>query len=154
MSDIGAGASAQDREARLTEGADELASGARRSILRDPRFLLWVSITLMILGLALILVGWAGASRSILVEEQVPYLISGGLFGLALALIGAVTLFAQWLTVLIRENREREVARRRDHEELMDALRVLAPTTTRQGGDNGSPRSARAKRPVRRPSRG
>jgi hypothetical protein len=95
-------ASPDDREARLTEGADQLASRSRASILQHPRFLLWVSVTLMTLGLALILLGWAGASRSIVIEEQMPYLISGGLLGLALAIIGAVTLFAQGLTVLIR----------------------------------------------------
>ncbi len=88
-----------------------------------------------------------------MVEEQIPYLISGGVLGLALALVGAATLFAQWLTVLIRENREREVARRRDHEELVGVLRALADTTTRQESGNGSPRGARSNRPVRRTSR-
>jgi hypothetical protein len=151
---LGSGTSAGEREARLTEGADELAARSRGSILRHPRFLLWVSVTLMTLGITLILLGWAGASRSIVVEEQVPYLISGGLLGLALALIGAVTLFAQWLTTLIREEREREVARRRDHEELVEALQALAGPKTRQGGGNGNTRGARANRPVRRTSRG
>ena len=54
----------------------------------------------MLLGLAAILLGWAGASRSILMEEQLPYLISGGLFGLALAFIGAITLLA-WAAAAI-----------------------------------------------------
>jgi hypothetical protein len=151
---LGTGTSPDEREARLTEGADELASRSRGSILRHPQFLLWVSVTLMTLGIGFILLGWAGASRSIVLEEQVPYLISGGVLGLALALIGAVTLFAQWLTTLIREEREREVARRRDHEELLAALQALAGPTTRQGGGNGSPRGARSNRPVRRASRG
>ena len=140
-----------DREARLTEGADELASQSRTSILRHPRFLLWVSVTLITLGLAFILLGWAGASRSIVVEEQVPYLISGGVLGLALALIGAVTLFAQWLTTLIREERERETARRQDHEELMAALQSL--TTARQENGNARARGARSERAVRRTTR-
>ena len=39
------------------------------------------------------------------VEAQVPYLISGGLLGVALATIGAITFFAHWLTVLITEVR-------------------------------------------------
>ena len=145
------GGSAEEREARLTEGADALAGRLRGSILRNPRLLLWVSVTLMTLGLAFILLGWAGASRSIVVEQQVPYLISGGLLGLALAVVGAVTFFAQWLTVLIRENREREVVRRRDHEELLAALRTLADA--REGG-NGAARSTRSDRPVRRSARG
>ena len=150
---LGGGTSPADRDERLTEGAEALAS-ERGSVLRNPRLLLWVSITLMALGLAFILLGWAGASRSIVVEEQVPYLISGGLLGLALAIIGAVTLFAQWLTVLIRENREREEARRRDHAELLAALRSLNGKTTRQETGNGASRSTRANRPVRRTARG
>jgi hypothetical protein len=105
----------------------------------------------MILGLAFILLGWAGASRSIVVEEQVPYLISGGLLGLALALIGAVTLFGQWLTTLIREEREREAARQHDHVELMDALRALTDATRQENG-NGRSRGARGERAVRRTS--
>lgn len=148
------GTSAEEREERLTEGADALASVNRASILRNPRFLLWLSISVMVLGLALILLGWAGASRSIVVEEQMPYLISGGLLGLALAIIGAVTLFAQWLTVLIRENRDAEAARRRDHAELLAALRTLNGTTTQQESGNGSARGSRSNRPVRRAARG
>jgi hypothetical protein len=145
-------ASQDEREARLAAGADDLAGRARASILQHPRFLLWVSVTLMTLGLAFILLGWAGASRSIVIEEQVPYLISGGLLGLALALIGAVTLFAQWLTTLIREEREREAARARDHRELMEALRSLTDATRQENG-NGSSRSARSERAVRRTTR-
>jgi hypothetical protein len=146
------GAPQDERDARLTAGAEDLADRSRGSILRSPRLLLWVSITLITLGLALILLGWAGASRSIVVEEQVPYLISGGLLGLALALIGAVTLFAQWLTTLIREERTREAARQRDHTELMDALRSLTDATRQENG-NGSSRSARSERAVRRTTR-
>jgi hypothetical protein len=145
-------ASQEEREARLTAGADDLANRSRVSILRHPQFLLWLSVTLMTLGLAFILLGWAGASRSIVVEEQVPYLISGGVLGLALALIGAVTLFAQWLTTLIREEREREAARQRDHVELIAALESLTAATRQESG-NGSSRGARGQRAVRRTPR-
>jgi hypothetical protein len=141
-----------DRDARLAAGAEELANTTRASILRHPRFLLWVSVTLMTLGIAFILLGWAGASRSIVVEEQVPYLISGGVLGLALAVVGAVTLFAQWLTTLIREERERDAARRRDHIELMEALRALTAATQQENG-NGRSRSAPSQRAVRRTPR-
>lgn len=114
----------EERDERLREGAVELASSSR-GFWRQPQFLLWLSATLMLLGLAAILLGWAGASRSILMEEQVPYLISGGLLGVALSFIGAITLLAQWVLVLVREQRSREAARRRDHEQLIERLDAL-----------------------------
>jgi hypothetical protein len=40
--------------------------------------------------------------------------------------IGALLLFTHWLTVGIREARQRENARRSDHAELMEGLRLLA----------------------------
>ena len=41
------------------------------------------------LGLGLILLGWFGASGSAREFEQIPYLISGGILGLALVILGA-----------------------------------------------------------------
>ena len=151
---LAGGSPLEDRETRLTEGADQLAERARSSILGHERFLLWLSAALTTLGLSVILLGWAGASRSTLVEEQIPYLISGGLFGLALALIGAVTLFAHWLTVLIRENRQREISRRSDHAELMEAVRSLHASFTPQESTNGRTRGKRTDRPLRSARRG
>ena len=43
---------------------------------------------------------------------------------MALATIGALTLFSHWLTVSIQEARHHEAARRQDHDELMEALRA------------------------------
>lgn len=122
--DLFRGTPLDERDERLRIGAGALAA-ARGGLLRRPEFLLWLSATLMLLGLAAILLGWIGASRSILVEEQVPYLISGGLFGLALAFIGAITLLAQWVLVLVREQRSREAARQRDHDELVASIAAL-----------------------------
>ena len=80
----------------------------RPSILAHPRFLLGVSAALMAGGVLAILLGWDGAANATVVEAQVPYLVSGGLLGLALATIGGLTFFAHWLTVSIREARARE----------------------------------------------
>ena len=141
-----------DREARLEEGAEVLAARGDQSLLGHDRLLLAVSAALMVLGLAAILLGWLGAARTTLIEEQVPYLISGGLLGVAVATIGAVTLFAHWLTVLIREDREREAARQRDHQELIAELRALA-RTAEGGGTDGRARSTGRQRAVRRTPR-
>jgi hypothetical protein len=150
------GLSPEEREARLSEGAGELAEG-RGSLVANPHLLLWVSAVLMTTGLSIILLGWFGAARSTIVEEQIPYLISGGLLGVALATIGALTLFAHWLTVLVRENRRQEVGRKQEHIELMEALARLTDALDRKEDSNGKAsgraRSAQPERAVRRASR-
>jgi hypothetical protein len=89
-----------------------------------------------------------------LVEEQVPYLISGGLLGVALATIGALLFFTHWLTVSIKEARSHEAARRQDHEELLEALQALGNALTRRGGDDGDAGGEQPRRPLRRAPRG
>jgi hypothetical protein len=137
------------REVRLADGADRLRRG-RRSIVGGPNFLLGVAATLMVFGVTAIVIGWVGAAHSTFVEEQVPYLISGGLLGVALTTVGALTFFTHWLTVSIREAREHEAARRQDHAELVQALRALAA----QENSDGGARSTQPRRPVRRAPRG
>ena len=147
------GLSAEEREGRLADGADELASGGP-SLQAHPQLLLGISAALMTTGLSIILLGWFGAARSTVVEEQIPYLISGGLLGVALATIGALTLFAHWLTVLVREGRRQETIRKQEHIELMEALAQLTATLDREEDSNGRARGAQPERAVRRaPSR-
>lgn len=130
---LSGGLPAHEREARLASTADQLAERQGvRSLLGNQRFLLAVSGALMTLGVSVILIGWIGAARSTLVQEQIPYLISGGLLGVALAIIGALTLFTHWLTVGIREARIREAERRREHDEVMDALRSISDALARR----------------------
>jgi hypothetical protein len=57
------------------------------------------------LGLLLVFLGWLGASRTPLVQEQLPYLISGGLLGLALVNLGGFFYFAHWQSEVLREVR-------------------------------------------------
>lgn len=146
---LNGGPAAEEREARLVEGADELGERGRSSIFGHERFLITVAAALMALGIAVILIGWSGAANSTLVEEQVPYLISGGVLGLALTTVGALTLFSHWLTVGIREARARERARQDDHAELMGALGRLTDALQQEGTSNGRARSTRAQRPLR-----
>jgi hypothetical protein len=107
-----------ERDARLSEGAAALAGRGRHPVLRNPHLLLAVAATLMTAGIVLILLAWLGIARSTMVEEQLAYLVSGGVLGLALATIGALTFFSHWLTVLISTNREQtELLREvRDHQ--------------------------------------
>ncbi len=146
------GPSVDERRARLVDGADDVARPeGGRSILAHPRFLLAVSGALMAGGVISILLGWDGAANATVVEAQVPYLISGGLVGVALATIGGLTFFAHWLTVSIREARAHEVARHQDHLALMEALGSLTRAISQQEEKpNGRARSTRSERPVRR----
>jgi hypothetical protein len=141
------GPSVEERDARLTEGADGLVEArAEGSFVGRDHVLLAIAGALMGLGICAILIGWSGAANSTLVEEQVPYLISGGLLGIALCTIGALTLFSHWLTLGIREARDHEAARRRDHQELVGVLQALA---AKEAKPDARARSARADRPVR-----
>ena len=120
---LAGGPPVEAREERLEAGAASLEAGGSSSVVLHPRFLVAVAGALMSAGLVAIVLGWMGAARSILVVKQIPYLISGGLLGVALATIGALTFFTHWLTVLVRAVKEQDVERRRQHEELVRALR-------------------------------
>lgn len=154
----GAARSADERVERLRAGADDLRNARTGSFLDRTNLLVIVAGALMTLGLTLILVGWSGASGSIHVEEQVPYLISGAILGAALAIIGALCLFTHWLTVGIREARAREERAEQRHAELMTALSgsewQVVYDYGEGGGDNGRTDRDRRERPLRPTPRG
>ena len=52
---------------------------------------------LLPLGIAVILLGWSGAAHGRVDQQQIPYLISGGVLGLACVVIGAFFFWAHWL---------------------------------------------------------
>jgi hypothetical protein len=58
-------------------------------------------------GVVLVVLGWYGAAHTSRLYLQVPYLISGGLLGVALAVAGGCTYLASWLTRLVHEERAR-----------------------------------------------
>lgn len=81
---------------RLEEFQAELARlRVKRSSAGTEQRLLLVGAALMPVGLVLVLVGYLGASGTTELSSQVPYLISGGLLGLGLTIVGA-TLFLRY----------------------------------------------------------
>ena len=94
------------------------------------------------LGLVFVLLGWVGASRTPNLFEQVPYLISGGLFGLGLVFLGSFFYFAHWITELVKESRIQSTALLTAIEDLRDEVRngtpVAAAVTAAAGSDNGT----------------
>ena len=99
----GVGSSARGRMRRLSEQVRTLRTRAAGA--NYDRMMLIAGGILMPLGIVLIILGWAGASRTPLQFEQNDYLISGGILGLALVFSGGFVYFAYWQTIRIRESR-------------------------------------------------
>jgi hypothetical protein len=98
-------------ESAPTDPAADLAVRARALRVRPgsvnlDRILLVIGGVLLPLGLLLIVLAWLGASHTVLLFEQIPYMISGGLLGLALVFIGGFIYFTYWQTLLVREGRD------------------------------------------------
>jgi len=93
-----------ERTARLRSAVGRLRTrgGRPREI---ERWLMLAGAAMIVVGIPVILLGWFGAARTPYVFEQVPYLISGGLLGLALAVVGGLLYFAYWVTRQIQETR-------------------------------------------------
>jgi hypothetical protein len=105
----------------------------------------WLGWLLIAAGALLILLGYLGVSRESIVEKQLPYLISGGIGGVLLCVLGAYVLGTEEL----RKDSGRLDRLERMVEELHGALlsRPDAPTRPADGDD-----TAEAPRPTRRRS--
>ena len=99
----------------------------------DQRFrnlqliLFTVGAILMPLGLIAIFLGWYGVAHTKYQYDQLPYVVSGGLLGLALVFLGGFLYFGAWLARIGTE--QRESAR-----QLTDAMLLLVDVVGKQGG--------------------
>ena len=114
------------RDAKFTDGVRTLRVGGA-SIVLSERILLVLAGVIAPLGLVVILLGYLGAANTPWVFEQNSYLISGGVFGLALVFLGAFFYFAHWMTQLVKEHRVQSVA-------MLEAIQRLQDEVSRQGG--------------------
>jgi hypothetical protein len=119
------GTEREQRDAKFTDGVRTLRVGGA-SIILSERILLVLAGIIAPLGLVLILLGYLGAANTPFVFEQNSYLISGGLFGLALVFLGAFFYFAHWMTQLVKENRAQSAA-------MLEAIQRLQDEVSRQG---------------------
>lgn len=102
----GAPATAPEQEQRraFADAVRMLRTGGQSLDLSERTLMVAAGIVAP-LGLVFVLLGWYGAARTPNSFEQIPYLISGGLFGLGLVFLGAFFYFAHWLTELVKESR-------------------------------------------------
>ena len=98
-----------ERRARFAVGIRELRVGSA-SVVLSERILLVLGGIIAPLGIVIVVLGWWGASQTPYLFEQVPYLISGGLLGLALVFLGSFFYFTHWLTELVKEHRTHSAA--------------------------------------------
>jgi hypothetical protein len=146
------------RRARFRDAVSRLSERAQSTELL--RMLLLPGAFAVVAGFVFMFFGWYGASRTPREIEQVPYLISGGLIGLGLVLVGALLLAcAFWMSMLQRfseEADERADARLRELAEGAKLLRSAggpggaAPPVKRLGSDPRASRSSTTRAPSRR----
>ncbi|HEX3794100.1 MAG TPA: hypothetical protein VHV57_06340 [Acidimicrobiales bacterium] len=56
-----------------------------------------VGSILIPLGLVIILIGWYGSAHARVVQQQIPYLVSGGFIGLGCMVVGGLLYWGHWL---------------------------------------------------------
>jgi hypothetical protein len=131
----------RERVARLRSSVGGLRT---RASARGLDFYLFLAGAVLVpLGFLVILLGWQGASQTGYVFDQIPYMISGGMIGLGLVLVGSFAYFGYWLTRMFHQQREqtdRTVA-------VLERLEArLADLPASSGAGGGSGRSAAGSR--------
>ena len=94
-------ARAASRRVRFRESLRDVASRSTSDDL--VRWMLVPGSILVIVGFNFMLFGWIGASGTFRQIEQIPYLISGGLVGLALVFLGGLLLASTFWVVVMRK---------------------------------------------------
>ena len=105
----------------------ELETSSRRVRVRLPSFdptpsaLTWIGLGIAALGFALIAFSWGKVAALLDVSLQLPYVVSGGLTGLALVVVGMTA-------VNVAARRQDAADRAQEVESLQAVLRELRET--------------------------
>jgi hypothetical protein len=139
-------------EDEATRRHNRLASSVRELRTRaggadHARLLLTIGGILIPLGIVLILLGWSGVSHTTDTFEQMPYVVSGGLLGLALVFAGGFSYFAYWQTQVVRAVRRDAADIRSIRESLqhIETLLTAIPTLTGEAKSSNRASSAKAR---------
>jgi hypothetical protein len=111
---------------RLAAVVDRARPG--RSGRNVRKWLETIGMSAMVFGFVCILLGWYGASHSPYLYQEVPYLISGGLLGVALVIGGGVLVRCGWSMRQVEEDRRNALAIVRSVDRLERILRSLDET--------------------------
>jgi hypothetical protein len=111
------------RLGRLAAVVDRARPG--RSSRNVRKWLEWIGMALIVFGFVCILLGWYGAANSPYLYEEIPYVISGGLLGVALVIGGGVLVRSAWTMRQIEEERRNALAIVRSVDRLERILRSL-----------------------------
>lgn len=111
------------REERLVQRLER--ASAPKGISFSEKWLFAIGGASVLVGFVLVIAGWAGAAHTVLVEGQIPYLISGGLLGLGFIILGGFLYFGRWLVVLTRLGTERAASDGRELEQIRLGIQEL-----------------------------
>jgi hypothetical protein len=109
------------REERLVS----VLSRARRRTGVNERWVGTAAAAMAVAGLVLVVIGWVGTSRTVLVAGQIPYVVSGGMLGLGLVVVGGFLYFGYWIALIQRQTGERAAQDRADFARLDTELREV-----------------------------
>jgi hypothetical protein len=104
-------------------------------------YLFIAGAVLVPLGIVIVLLGWYGASHTGFLFEQIPYLISGGMLGLAVVVVGSFAYFAYWLTRLYQQQQaqaDRTVEVLERLEQRLEDLRFIEGSSASSGNGRAS----------------
>lgn len=136
------------RRVRFRAAISELSD---RSTSNDlVRWMLVPGSIAVLLGFNVMLFGWFGASRTAREIEQIPYLISGGLVGLALVVLGGLLLVSTfWVAVLRKLQEEADQRSSSGLDELQARIAELEAERPSATAGSRTPRTtASRKRPT------
>ncbi|HEY3810496.1 MAG TPA: hypothetical protein VGL49_03595 [Acidimicrobiales bacterium] len=122
------------RHRALMDGAAGIR--VRRPSLPIDRILLATASILTPLGVVLIILAWYGAAHTPKVYEQIDYLISGGVLGATLTILGGFMYFGYWLTRQLQESRRENALALQAFRRLQDTLAGAA--AGRRAGSSGA----------------